>query len=683
LPDIVSAPSRPAELQLSIHSDSAIQFMTTEVNTKSWVIDILKNGYMPDFESLPTPYIEQNNKSARDNMEIVREKLQEWMKEGFVEQLDEPAYCCNPLSVAAKYDASSDKIKFRPVLDLSRHVNHFIPSRSVQLDDLSHVADLLEQGDYLLAFDLKNQFFHVRLHPEARKFFGFAVPDETGNEKYYQFTVMVYGLKSAVQVVTRLILPLKAYIHKLGIRFSIYVDDGRCVAPTADQVYWQQRTVLHIFQLAGWNVNWEKTVMVPTQTLLYMGFVTDTNVMKYFAPKVKILTLSNLLSSLLELPSHENVDVKFLALVLGKIASMLLSHGSVLRVLSRAAQHDLGYHVNKYGWIGAVKLSEQCRIEFAQLLECLQPFNGQHIYTATYGVTVDLCEILNLKGQYMLSSAQLALALDPEASMAEAYHYNIDGTFSSIQDFVSSGNQQLLGEGVCELMALRRFLQTHEGCFPGYPANIVFWPTSSYTFVGLLSRGSRLPYLQKIVLEIKQFERELSVSVRPLWIPCTQFQLNLESIALQAAVSTDEWSVDRATLRRLFHTVALWPDIDCFSASFNAVCPRFFSRTAHGHSAGVNFFMQVLSSDIVYFCCPPIHLLIPCFRRLLATPDITSYLLFPDWPSASFWPVFFPLPAAAKMVFKFRTPFFYANAGSSKVFSASPNFDMWAVLLRT
>jgi hypothetical protein len=43
--------------------------------------------------------------------------------------------------------------------------------------------------------------------------------------------------------------------------------------------------------------------------------------------------------------------------------------------------------------------------------------------------------------------------------------------------------------------------------------------------------------------------------------------------------------------------------------------------------------------------------------------------------------VVFPLPAVATMVFKFKTLFFYANAGSSNVFSASPNFDMWAVLL--
>jgi|LakMenEpi03Aug12_release.lakeMendotaPanAssembly.Ray.scaffolds.fasta_scaffold3811449_1 hypothetical protein len=89
--------------------------------------------------------------------------------------------------------------------------------------------------------------------------------------------------------------------------------------------------------------------MVPTQTLLYMGFVIDTNVMKYFAPEVKILTLSNLLRSLLDLPSYGSVDVKILALVLGKIESMLLSHGMILRVLSRAAQQSLRSHVNKYG----------------------------------------------------------------------------------------------------------------------------------------------------------------------------------------------------------------------------------------------------------------------------------------------------------------------------------------------
>jgi hypothetical protein len=178
----------------------------------------------------------------------------------------------------------------------------------------------------------------------------------------------------------------------------------------------------------------------------------------------------------------------------------------------------------------------------------------------------------------------------------------------------------------------RRRRRTFTGKFPVYPANIIFWPTSSHTFFGLVSQGSRLLYLQDFVYDIKLLERQFSVMVRPLWMPVTDFQLHLECVALQVAASTDEWSVDRPTLRIIFQAAGEWPDVDCLSASFNTICPRFFSRTAPGNSAGVHFFMQNLSTNTVYFYCPPVHLVIACYRR-------------------------FPLSHAVKSVFKVRAPF--------------------------
>jgi hypothetical protein len=163
---------------------------------------------------------------------------------------------------------------------MSRHVNKFVVDRAVQLDDLARVEHLLEPNDFQTVFDLKNMFFHVKLHPDVRKYFGFAVPDADGVMKYYQFTVLVYGFKSAVQVVTILILPLKALIHRLGIRFSIYVDDGRVLGQTAVETEQKSKVVLEIFRLAGWTIQWEKTVMIPTQKLLYQGFITDTASMR-------------------------------------------------------------------------------------------------------------------------------------------------------------------------------------------------------------------------------------------------------------------------------------------------------------------------------------------------------------------------------------------------------------------
>jgi hypothetical protein len=131
-------------------------------------------------------------------------------------------------------------------------------------------------------------------------------------------------------------------------------------------------------------------------------------------------------------------------------------------------------------------------------------------------------------------------------------------------------------------------------------------------------------------------------------MPVTDFRLHLECVALQVEASTDKWSVDRPTLQTIFQAAGECPDVDCFSANFNTICPRFFSCTAHGNSAGINFFMQNLSTNTVYFCCPPVHLVIACYRLLLATPNIVSYFLFPDWPSAGFWLVIFPLSHAVK-----------------------------------
>jgi hypothetical protein len=48
------------------------------------------------------------------------------------------------------------------------------------LDDLGPSESLLEEGDYLTAFDLESQFFHVRLAEEHRKYFGFTISNEQG-----------------------------------------------------------------------------------------------------------------------------------------------------------------------------------------------------------------------------------------------------------------------------------------------------------------------------------------------------------------------------------------------------------------------------------------------------------------------------------------------------------------------
>ena len=166
-------------------------------------------------------------------MPQLRKTVSEWETAGFIEHLQSPAFCCNPMTVAVQHNLVTDVIKYRPCIELSRHVNRFIKDFLVKLDDLTVVEVLVSSGDFMTAFDLENQFFLVRLNPAMSDFLGFMVPDPSGTPVYYRFLVMPYGCKPAVSIVTRLLKPLKSYFHRLGIRFSVYVDDGRIYASTA------------------------------------------------------------------------------------------------------------------------------------------------------------------------------------------------------------------------------------------------------------------------------------------------------------------------------------------------------------------------------------------------------------------------------------------------------------------
>jgi hypothetical protein len=72
-----------------------------------------------------TRYEENNNQSARNEMDFVRSEVARLLKEGQIMECKSPPPCTNPLSVAFKVNVDGS-IKRRLVIDLSRWVNDFI-----------------------------------------------------------------------------------------------------------------------------------------------------------------------------------------------------------------------------------------------------------------------------------------------------------------------------------------------------------------------------------------------------------------------------------------------------------------------------------------------------------------------------------------------------------------------------
>ena len=102
-------------------------------------------------------------------------------------------------------------------------INLHINSPKSKLETLSETEHQIFKDCFFTSFDLANCYFHVRLHPDYRKYFSFKIIDEKGIEKFYVFLVMCYGISIATEVINKLTKPIKSLIHILGIIFSIYI----------------------------------------------------------------------------------------------------------------------------------------------------------------------------------------------------------------------------------------------------------------------------------------------------------------------------------------------------------------------------------------------------------------------------------------------------------------------------
>jgi hypothetical protein len=380
------------------------------------------------------------------------------------------------------------------------------------------------------------------------------------------------------------------------------------------------------------------------------------------------------------------IGAKELAKVVGKIVSLRRSHGSVVQIMSRSTQHELGIHTLWQGWDGSLWLSAAAVSELSFLQEILQECNGQYIFSvATLAHVIDLTEMRERVSQVTASSTDMDNLYVSDASETHAFVYKADGSFEYIRDFEFDSEQKKCGSGHRELLAVKLALSMDAEQFQKAEATKIYWQTDSKNCFNFLTRGSRRPAIQKEVFSIKRMERKLNVLIIPVWTPREQYRLVMADMGSKFSHSTDEWSVSRTQLISLFAHVNFWPTVDAFASAHNHVCNKFFSLLPQTGAAGINFFAQKLSASEKYFCCPPTKLLIPCYRFLISQQGTQALLLLPEWHTANFWPYFFNGSQWKKHVVSvaaFRAGFFFTNQATSVVFTALPKFRMLAMLIK-
>ena len=96
---------------------------------------------------------------------------------------------------------------------------------------------------------------------------------------------------------TRVMAPVSAILHRMGVRLRRYLDVWLLQASSCEQVLLALRTVLQLCRRLGIVVNWEKSRVIPTQQMIYLGVILDSTAFRAFScPEERRRSFSQLMT---------------------------------------------------------------------------------------------------------------------------------------------------------------------------------------------------------------------------------------------------------------------------------------------------------------------------------------------------------------------------------------------------
>ena len=134
----------------------------------------------------------------------------------------------------------------------------------------------------------------------------------------YEFTCFPNGLAFCPRKFTKLLKPVYSTLRQMGHLSVAYIDDSYLQADLYDHCVQNVIDTVTMFDKLGLVVHPEKSVLVPTQRLVFLGFILDSILMRISLTPEKACRVKNACKQLVDtvLPSIRQV-----AQVLGLLTS--------------------------------------------------------------------------------------------------------------------------------------------------------------------------------------------------------------------------------------------------------------------------------------------------------------------------------------------------------------------------
>ena len=406
---------------------------------------------------------------------------------------------------------------WRPVIDLST-LNRFVDVSHFQMETIQFVLLSIRQGDWMASIDLREAYLHVPVHPESRPFLRFV-----SDGQVYQFKVLCFGLSTAPQAFSRVMAPVSAILHSMGIRMLRYLDDWLVQSSSQESLLRDLRVVLSLCHELGIVVNPEKSNLVSSQVVQYLGVVINA---QSFVASPSPDRISRLLSTAGEFHSSASPPASVWLSLLGMLSSLAhLVPGGRLRM--RSLQLCLHKSWDRVDLLTPVAWSSECLQDLQWWL---------HLPRLSQGVSL----------------RQVSPDLDIWSDASDV------GWGAHLGPLVASGlwdlEQESLSINARELLAIRHGLLHFQSSLCGKTVAVF---CDNVTAVAYLRKagGTRSPLLNTIAQGILRWAESLAIRLAPQFIPGSNNVL-ADTLSRPHELPHSEWSLNMTVFRSLSRQ---WP----------------------------------------------------------------------------------------------------------------------------
>ncbi|XP_075948231.1 uncharacterized protein LOC142950206 [Anarhichas minor] len=480
----------------------------------------------------------------------------------------------------------------RPILDL-RVLNKHLRKYTFRMLTHRGLCRSIRPGDWFVTIDLSDAYFHIAIYPAHRRFLRFAYQGRA-----YEYLAIPFGLSLAPRVFSKCVEAALSPLRNSGIRIFSYIDDYLICSHSQEQAVRDSATVIKHHTDLGFNINWKKSRIEPTQCTEYLGLKINSLSYRVTLTEARVLSLTHCLS-LFRL--WKAVSFRLCLRLLGLMASVI----SVVQLgllKMRAFQR----------WVAALRLcprrhlSRRVKISPACVV-ALRPWGDSTALTS--GVPLGTV------------SSRVTLTTDASLSGwgATMLGRTVNGTWDP--------RQAQMHVNLLELWAVFYALKHFQTFLQG---RHVLVKTDNTTVVAYINRqgGTRSLQLHRVARKIIVWSSTRLLSLRATHVPGV---LNRGADLLSRGNPLyGEWTLHPQVVKQVWQKYGQ-ADVDLFASRENAHCPRFFSLSDVNAPLGVDALAHSWPNMLLY-AFPPLSLISPTLTRV-REQGLSLILIAPRWPS--------------------------------------------------